>query len=71
MTVWLVNLDFILKEFDLRGDRTGAAAALRQAITAAEKLYEHLRSEEYSEEDLNDQKMQIAKLREHRRNYGK
>jgi hypothetical protein len=52
------------RAYDLRDDRASAAAALRQAITAEEKLYEHLRSEKYSEGDLNDEKTRIAKLRE-------
>ncbi len=50
------------RAYGLRGDRASTAAALRQAITAAEKLYERLRAEEYREEDLIDQKMRIAKL---------
>jgi thiol-disulfide isomerase/thioredoxin len=46
----------------LRGDRASKAAALRQAIAAAEKLYERLRAEKYSEKDLIDQKAQVTKL---------
>jgi hypothetical protein len=46
----------------LRGDRASAVAALRQAITAGEKLYEHLRAEKYSESDLLYQKNRITKL---------
>jgi thiol-disulfide isomerase/thioredoxin len=56
---------------DLRGDRAGAATALRQAITAEEKLYEQFRSEKYSEKDLNDQKHRITKLREDLTKYGR
>ena len=48
----------------LRSDRAPAAAALRQAITAEEKLYEHLRAEDHSEKDLIDQKARITKLAE-------
>jgi hypothetical protein len=58
------------RAYDLRGDRARAVAALRQAIAAEEKLYEHLRSEKDSEGDLNDQKTRIAKLRAHLTNYG-
>jgi hypothetical protein len=59
------------RAYDLRGDRAGAATALRQAITAAEKLYEQLRSEKYGESDLNDQKHRITKLREDLTKYGR
>jgi thiol-disulfide isomerase/thioredoxin len=50
------------RAYGLRGDRAGAAAALRQAITAEEKLYEQLRSEKYSEKELIDEKAHITKL---------
>jgi hypothetical protein len=56
---------------ELRGDRASTAAALRQALAAAEKLYERLRSEKYSEKDLSDQKTQISKLGELLRKYAK
>jgi thiol-disulfide isomerase/thioredoxin len=46
----------------LRGDRASTAAALRQAIAAAEKLYERLRAEKYGEKDLIDQKARITEL---------
>src|SRR5205807_8468723 len=41
----------LFRAYDLRGDRAGAAAALRQAITAEEELYERLGSEKWSEKD--------------------
>jgi thiol-disulfide isomerase/thioredoxin len=50
------------RAYGLRGDRASTAAALRQAIAAAEKLYERLRAEKYSEKDLIDQKAQVTKL---------
>jgi thiol-disulfide isomerase/thioredoxin len=50
------------RAYGLRGDRASAAAALRQAITAEEKLYEHLRAEKYGEKDLIDRKKRIANL---------
>src|SRR5262249_20248346 len=50
------------RAYGLRGDRASTVAALRQAITAAEKLYERLRAERYSETDLIDQKAHITKL---------
>ncbi len=58
------------RAYGLRGDRARAGAALRQAITSEEKLYEHLRAEKYSEEDLKDQTMRIAKLKERITGYG-
>lgn len=50
------------RAYDLQGDRARAVATLRQAITAEEKLYEHLQSKKYSEEELSDQRLRIAKL---------
>ena len=50
------------RAYDLRGDRASRIAALRQAITAAEKLYDRLRVEKYREKALTDQKAQITKL---------
>ncbi len=51
------------RAYDLRGDRASRIAALRQAITAAEKLYDRLRVEKYREKDLIDQKAEITKKR--------
>ena len=48
----------------LLGDRASTKTALRQAITAEEKLYEQLRAEKQSEEDLRHQRMRISKLTE-------
>jgi len=50
------------RAYNLRGDRAGAMATLRQAITAAEKLYEHLQSKKDSKEELSNQKRHIAEL---------
>jgi thiol-disulfide isomerase/thioredoxin len=50
------------RAYGLRGDRASRIAALRQAITAADKLYERLRVERYREKDLIDQKAHITKL---------
>jgi thiol-disulfide isomerase/thioredoxin len=50
------------RAYGLRGDRARAVAALRQAITAEEQVYEHLRAEKYSEKDLIDQKTRITEL---------
>jgi hypothetical protein len=50
------------RAYSFRSDRASAAAALRQAITAAEKNYERLRAEKYSEKELMDQKTRIAEL---------
>ena len=59
------------RAYDLRGDRAGAATALRQAITAGEKLYQRLRSEKFPEKELNDQEKHIASLREDLTKYGR
>jgi thiol-disulfide isomerase/thioredoxin len=61
----------LARAYGLRGDRASAVAPLRQAITAEEKLYEHLRAEKQSEEDLNDQRKQISKLTELINKYSK
>ena len=50
------------RAYGLRGDRASSVAALRQAITTEEKLYEHLRVEKRPEHDLIDQKTRIGKL---------
>jgi hypothetical protein len=50
------------RAYGLRGDRASTIAALRQAITAADKLYERLRVEKYTEKDLIDQKAHITEL---------
>lgn len=50
------------RAYNLRGDRAGAVATLRQAITAEEKLYEHPQFKKSSEKDLSDQKLHIAEL---------
>ncbi len=58
------------RAYGLRGDRARAGAALRPAITSEEKVYEHLRAEKYSEEDLKEQTMRIARLKERITGYG-
>ena len=55
----------------LLGDRASTKTALRQAITAEEKLYEQLRVEKQSEEDLRHQRMRISELTELLSEYSK
>jgi len=50
------------RAYRLQGDRASAAAALRRAVTAEEKLYERLQAGKRGEQDLNQQKVRIAKL---------
>ena len=65
------HFQVLSRAYGLRGDRASTVTALRQAVTSEEKLYEHLRAEKHSEEDLSNQKMKVSRITELIKEYSK